>query len=69
MVTITSQSQDFINIDVKRLHGILLDFHDLSKQALDKINQLLDHKQYHISIEDLKQLLAYELSRLNLSDY
>ena len=61
------EHRDFINVDVRRLHGMLLEYQHATKSALEKMKQLLVERKYDITPQEIQALLSYELGQLNLS--
>ena len=57
---------DFTNVDVRRLNGILLDFQDLSRDALLEMDMWLANGETNIDLEEAKIRLSYYLARLGV---
>jgi hypothetical protein len=57
---------DFTNIDVRRMHGIFLDFQSLSKDALVEMEKWLSNGEVNISLEEAKNRLSYYLARMGV---
>ena len=57
---------DFKRQDVRRLHGIFLDFQDLAKNADKEMQEWLEKGEYDISFEEAKERLSYFIARLGL---
>jgi hypothetical protein len=60
--------QGFLSEDVRRLHGIMIDFQSLAKKADEEMQSWLDNEEYDISFEEAKKRLSYYLARLQLLD-
>lgn len=56
----------FRDVRVRRLMAILSDFKDLAKNAEQQMLEWLEKQEYDISIEEAKDRLRYELTRMNI---
>lgn len=71
MLTIKSnwrddRRSDFSNVDVRRLHGTLIEFEGWARSARQKIDQLKEEGNINVSAQEVQQLVAYELGQLGL---
>ena len=59
-------NNDFSDVDVRRLNGILLDFQTLSRDALLEMDMWLTNGETNIDLEEAKIRLSYYLARLGV---
>ena len=57
---------DFSSVDVRRMHGILSDFQDLSKDAIKEMDKWLVNGEFDITMEEAEKRLSYYLARMGL---
>lgn len=58
---------DFTNVDVRRIHGIVAEFESWSRIANEKMKKLLDDGRYNVSLQEVQELIGYELGQLGLN--
>ena len=58
----------FSSKDVRRLHGIFIDFQDWAKAADKEMDSWLERGETDISFDEAKERLNYYLSQLGLKD-
>ena len=63
---IKSFAKDFQSTDVRRLHGIFLDFKGWSTEALEMMNDWLEDGEYNITLEEAIKRLQYYLSQMGI---
>lgn len=59
---------DFVSVDVRRLHGIVTDMKGYATAACEKMEALLDEGRYDISFQEAKELISYELMMMGIQD-
>jgi len=61
-----NQEKDFRSVEVKRLHGLFMDFNNLSKEASDIMEKWIREGRTDIEFEAAVKELDYYLVRLGL---
>jgi hypothetical protein len=62
-----SRHKDFSSVDVRRLHGLLIEFEGWARSARQKMDNLIEEGQYDVSLTEVQDLVGYELGQLGLS--
>jgi len=58
--------EDFSNVEVRRLHGTLIEFKIQARNACQKMDQLIEEGRFDVAYDEAIQLVDYELSQLGL---
>ena len=59
-------SNDFTDVDVRRMNGILSDFQTLSRDALIEMDKWIANGETNITLEEAKNRLSYYLTQMGI---